>query len=386
MSTTVHQHRPGRSELGRALMSAGALTSEWAPTFAAVDRAAFLPDVIWPYDLDTGAMLTLDRRENPRAWYAHVDTDIPIVTQWDDGHRQGPGPGTLATSSSSMPSVVYRMLADLDVQPGMTVFDGGTGSGESAAALTHRLGPGAVTTAEVDAAVAWAARERLCATGLYAHCVQGDATSYVADAVFDRVLITFGLRHFGRLVRLTKTGGVIVAPFGTHYTTADAVIRLTVHGTRAEGHFVRSAEFMKARAQRAPEIVHEDYVAAVSDGDKRTAAVREDAFTADRFGPADWAVGLRVRDVIKVVADKRDGARPVWLYGTGDKSWACAFFRDDAPTLVWQHGPRRLWDEVEAALAWWTGHGRPAHERFGLTVTPDGTRAWLDTPTHSWPL
>ncbi|MEU6680877.1 methyltransferase domain-containing protein [Streptomyces sp. NPDC046925] len=386
MNSTTHQERSSRTRLGRALMSAGHLTSDWAPTFAAVDRADFLPDVIWPYDMSTGQTLTLDRRENPRAWYAHADQDIPIVTQWDDGHQQGPGPGTMSTSSSSMPSVVYRLLNDLDAQPGMSVLDGGTGSGETAAALTHRLGHGAVTTTEVDTAVARTARERLCRMGLYPHFEEGDATAHLAGASFDRILITFGLRDFGDLVRLVRQGGLIVAPFGTHYSNTDAVARLTVRGTVAEGPFLRPAEFMKARAQRTPAIAHADFVARVSDGDRRTAAVREEDLATARFDPAQWAVSLRVRDVVKVVADRRDGARPVWLYGPGDKSWACIFFRDGMETVVWQQGPRRLWDEVEAALAWWAAHDRPAHERFGLTVAPDGIRAWLDSPANSWRL
>lgn len=268
----------------------------------------------------------------------------------------------------------------------MHVFDGGTGSGESAAALTHRLGNGAVTTAEVDPEVARAARERLGAMGLCPQFVEGDATAHFAGATFDRVLITFGLRDFGHLVCITKPAGVIVAPFGTHYSNADAVARLRVRGRSAEGRFARPVEFMKARAQRAPDIVHTDFVGSISDGDKRTASVSEEAFTSGRFDPAHWAVGLRVRDVVKVVAAKRDGARPVWLYGPGDKSWACVFFRDGVETVVWQKGPRRLWDEVEAALAWWIHHGRPTHDRFGLSVTPGGSRAWLDTPANSWPL
>lgn len=50
--------------------------------------------------------------------------------------------------------------------------------------------------------------------------------------------------------------------------------------------------------------------------------------------------------------------------------------------LIYQSGPRRLWDEVEAAYRWWDGHDRPGFERFGLTVTAEGQRAWLDTPSN----
>ncbi|MFB7669595.1 hypothetical protein ACFC1R_37790 [Kitasatospora sp. NPDC056138] len=53
---------------------------------------------------------------------------------------------------------------------------------------------------------------------------------------------------------------------------------------------------------------------------------------------------------------------------------------------VWQHGPRRLWEEVESAHRWWNANARPGPDRFGLTVGPSGHRAWLDTPDNFWQL
>lgn len=47
-----------------------------------------------------------------------------------------------------------------------------------------------------------------------------------------------------------------------------------------------------------------------------------------------------------------------------------------------QGGPRRLWDEVEAAYSWWQQAGQPQPWRFGLTVTPGGQHAWLDDPAQ----
>jgi hypothetical protein len=39
--------------------------------------------------------------------------------------------------------------------------------------------------------------------------------------------------------------------------------------------------------------------------------------------------------------------------------------------LVCQLGPRRLWEETEAAYDWWYEHGKPDFVRFGMTVTGD---------------
>ncbi|MEV6314071.1 methyltransferase domain-containing protein [Streptomyces sp. NPDC051776] len=390
-SNAMQVERPGRKELGRVLLETGSMTSDWAPTFAAVDRAAFLPDLMWPFDMEQQASVPVDRTVDLDAWHAAADSNTPIVTQWDDGDHTGTEPGKVSTSSSSMPSVVYAVLQDLAVDEGMRVLDVGTGTGETAGALTHRCGRGNVTTIEVDRSVSMRARERLCAAGLYPEVVVGDGYHGVPDgAPFDRILATVGLREVPRAwIEQTRRGGLIVAPWGTHYSHADAVVRVVVSDGAASGHFMRPVEFMKLRDQRLPELDHGSYVPAeaMSNAGMSTTTVTEAEFVTGRHTAVLLALGLRVRDCCQAVADKREGTRPVWFYGLSDRSWACVMFRDgEEEARVWQSGPRRLWDEVEAAYRWWDGHGRPEHDRFGLTVTPEGQRAWLDDPEDSWAL
>lgn len=130
MITNARQERPSRTALGRCLMDSGALTSDWAPAFAAVDRAVFLPDLMWPYDSGTRTAVAVHRHTDPAAWYGYADSDVPLVTQWDDGRHRGPGPGTLATSSSSQPTTVFTLLRELDADAEMRVLDAGTGTGD----------------------------------------------------------------------------------------------------------------------------------------------------------------------------------------------------------------------------------------------------------------
>ncbi|NIY69195.1 methyltransferase domain-containing protein [Streptomyces malaysiensis] len=386
--------RPGRAALGRALLGAGVMGEDWAPTFAAVDRVAFLPESMWPFDPRTRKAVAVDKAEDPGAWYAAADSDAPIVTQWDDGEHTGPEPGRVSTSSSSMPSVVYALLRDLAVDEGMAVLDVGTGTGETAGALAHRCGGRKVTTVEVDPSVSRHAGARLDTAGLHPHVVLGDgAKGYAGNAPYDRVLATVGLREVPRAwVGQTRPGGLIVAPWGTHYTPADAVARLVVRrdGT-ASGRFTGPVEFMKLRGQRLSLPPHHAYVPAEGEGgaDTSTTGVPEGEFLAPPYSALPFVLGLRVPHCVQAVAAPHDGARPVWLYGLTDRSWACAVFREgDAEARVWQAGERRLWDEVEAAYGWWVGRGRPDHNRFGLTVGPAlaGPRVWLDDPADSWSL
>lgn len=49
-------------------------------------------------------------------------------------------------------------------------------------------------------------------------------------------------------------------------------------------------------------------------------------------------------------------------------------------------GSRRVWQVIEDAHNLWTALGQPGWNRFGLTVTSNQQRVWLDTPTspHTW--
>ncbi|MFE9405475.1 methyltransferase domain-containing protein [Streptomyces sp. NPDC006530] len=371
-------------------MSRGALTPEWAPAFTAVPRSSFLPDLIWPWDMETGQGVLVSRTDDPEAWYGYADSDVPVVTQWDDGKHTGTDPGTVSTSSASMPSVVFRMLADLDVKPGHRVLEIGTGTGWNAALLAHRLGPEDVVSVELDSGVAADARTALNLFGLPVSVVTGDGLrGYAEGAPYDRVIATCGLRSIPYAwVEQSRPGGIILTPWGTHYSNGDAVARLVVgdDGKSASGLFTGPVEFMKARAQRQPLVRHAEYVTgSVADGDASSSTVTEEQFLGGRFSVQDFVVGLCVRDCVRVVADRDEGTRAVWFYGLTDLSWACAQFRDQAATRVWQSGSRRLWDESEAAYHWWTGQGRPGLARFGTTVDRNGERVWLDSPDNPVP-
>ncbi|MDX3384780.1 methyltransferase domain-containing protein, partial [Streptomyces niveiscabiei] len=359
-------------------------SSDWAPSFAAVPRAPFLPELIWPFDMETGQSVPVLRATDPELWYRYAESDVPLVTQWDDGKHSGPEPGAVATSSASMPSAVFRMLQDLDVQPGNRVLEIGTGTGWNASLLAHRLGAGNVTTVEVDATVSTEVRTALNVFGLPVRVVHGDGLKgYPEGGPYDRIIATCGLRSIPfAWVEQCRPGGVVVAPWATHYGNGDAVARLVIaeDGRSASGVFTGPVEFMKARAQRLPSIVHGDYISGAPDRKRSFTTISEGDFLGGRFDPLQFALGVSLRECVHVVAEKRDGKRPVWLYGLTDRSWACTVFQNGHPAPVWQSGPRSLWDEAESAYVWWKGKGEPGFERFGLTVTAGAETVWLDDP------
>ncbi|MER7918450.1 MULTISPECIES: methyltransferase domain-containing protein [unclassified Streptomyces] len=380
-----------RSELGRSLLERKHLSAGWLPAFAAVPRSAFLPPVVWPFDLGTGTTVVVDQRDEPDLWSSYANADVPIITQWDDGTSDGHG--SVPTSSASMPSVVFRMLSALEAEPGHRVLEIGTGTGWNAGLLVHRLGAGNVVSIEIDPRVADAARDRLAAQQLLGAVLTRDGEDGdEMGAPYDRIIATAGVRRIPPAWLRDAPGGMILAPWGTHFGNEDALVRLRVSedGGIAEGRFLGPVEFMKLRGQRSSFAGHDAYVPnGVAGADRGTTTVTEEQLLGggDRFAARRFAVGLLVRNCSQQVADKRDGTRPVWFYGLTDRSWACVMFQDGhAEATVWQSGPRRLWDEVATALAWWRAAGEPGYERLGLTVTTHGQCAWLDRPADSWQL
>ncbi|WP_405798115.1 methyltransferase domain-containing protein [Streptomyces sp. NBC_01506] len=395
---TLGSDRESRAgdELARQLLDMGILPPEWAATLRAVPRSRFLPDLFWAYDMATGRSEPLSRSDDPGGWELAAYRDIPLVTQWDDGQHTGTRPGTVGTSSASMPSVVVSMLRDLDVSDGTRVLEVGTGTGWNAGLLAHRLGSDQVVSVEIDATVAARASDALARAELNPRVVVGEgADGWPAGAPYDRVIVTAGVRRLpAAWLEQTRPGGIILAPWGTHYSNQDALVRLTVNEDgRAAGPFLRMVEFMKLRDQRLDWDLFREHVQAFP-GD---AQVSRTPFTladlGDRYDTSYFVTGLCVPECAHAVnmgasdGSGEAGGAKAWFFDFLSRSWAAVVFAADTPhATVYQSGPRHLWNEVERALTWWIENGRPDLDRFGLSVDRDGgTRPWLDDPSNFLP-
>lgn len=363
------------------LTTGGVLDLGWREAFLAVPRHAFIPDLVWE---ERGHDLVPFRRaEDPGRWLrlAYAPHRF-VVTQVDDGNPVGPGlVGECVSSSASQPNVVALMLGALEVEPGMTVCEIGTGTGYNAALLARRLGAGHVTTIEVDPGIAARARAALSATGFGAvTVVTGDgAHGYPPRAPYDRVLSTAAV---GRVpyawVAQTRPGGQVLTPWGTAYLNG-ALLSLTVDqdGT-ASGHLVGNVAFMWLRDQRVPfrwvqECVYDQDKALVTHTDLHPGRVTGAYHAA-------LAIGLLVPDCEHRHCRASDGSGEytAWFLDPRSRSWASIDYTPGIDTHeVNQLGPRHLWDEVEAAYTWWVRAGSPTAEQWRFTVTPRGQQVDL---------
>ncbi|MEE1783086.1 methyltransferase domain-containing protein [Streptomyces sp. SP17BM10] len=357
----------------------------WDAAFTAVPRSLFLPDLMWAHDLATNTSRAVSRTADPDGWAAAAAADIPIVTQWDDGRHHGEQPGSVPTSSASQPSVVAAMLEHLDVEAGQRVLEVGTGTGWNSALLSHRLGDANVVTVEIDPDVTARARTALHEAGYRPTVVCGDgAAGWPPGAPYDRIVATCALREVPHAwIRQARPGALILTPWGTHYSNLDALLRLEVDddGATASGRFLEPVEFMKLRSQRLTWPEPPGGGGTLAEGSTTTTPPdhgRHAAFT--------FLMGLLLDGVTHAVQPYDDGARTLWLYSLTEPAWSATTFRDgEREHQVRQYGARRLWEEFETAYAWWTAAGQPGLARFGLTVTPDGQRLWLDDPAQLLP-
>lgn len=384
---TLSSERDGRvgEEPARSLLEAGALTPAWADVFKAVPRTLFLPDLVWSHDMATGRSVPVSRHGDLEGWEHAAYANVPLVTQWDDGAHTGTNPGKVPTSSASMPSVVAAMLRDLEVSDGTRVLEIGTGTGWNAGLIARRLGSSRVVSVEIDPAVVERARSALKRAGLSPEVIHGDGRDgWPEGAPYDRVIATAGVRAVpSAWLEQTRPGGIILAPWGTHYSDQDALVRLTVGDDgQAVGPFLRMVEFMKLRDQRLDWNRFREHVPEFPGDADVSSTPATMADLGDRYESVRFVTGLCVPDCAHVVNRTGKDTGKAWFFDLTSRSWAAVEFRDGEPdATVHQSGTRRLWDEVERALTWWTERGRPGVDRFGLTVGPDGSaRPWFEDP------
>jgi protein-L-isoaspartate(D-aspartate) O-methyltransferase len=343
--------------------------------FARVPRHRFLPDV--PLD--------------------DAYRDDAVVTR----HERG-----IPTSSSSQPSLMARMLALLDVQPGQRVLEIGTGTGYNAAILAE-LGA-AVTTVELQPEVAAAAREHLGETAVAdegevqpgtVRVVTGDGAAPPAGP-YDRIIVTAGCWSLpAGLVGELVDGGVLVAPLRVN--AVELVFGLRREGDRLHGADAVSCGFMPLRGgiERPWRWELGGGGLATSDADLGV----EGRGALDRLLATP---GREVEDPLEL----RDGEHPLdallWLglqgdpllslvlpRGEGRPPWTVALDVLPASLLVIELGSsyRRIGSArlyggegalrtCAAGLAGWRAAGSPGPSELELTVEPSAGRTGWSLP------
>lgn len=354
----------------RELDSAGNLPAGFGDLLRAVPRELFIPDRIWIEE--NGKDRPVDRQVEPERWLAAAYSTDAIVTQFDDGRTKWPDIGARPTCSASAPGVVGAMLSALNVQPGQSVLEVGTGTGFNAALLAEAIGEaGHVSTIEVDSSVMAIANEHLEAADYrLVRTLTGDGEVGDPDfAPFDRIVCTAAVQ-MGHLpyawVEQTRPGGVIVAPMRAALSSGPLVV-FTVNedGTATGRAHSLGVGFMELRAQRTPASGGVDW----ADGRGETRLTDIDPVQALENPHSRWALAVAVSSCRYDIDNSGPDVR-VWLKDPVTQSWA-TILTDGTAGRVRQFGPRRLWDEAESAIRWWLLNGKPTRSDWTWTVTPD---------------
>ncbi|WP_329460333.1 methyltransferase domain-containing protein [Streptomyces sp. NBC_01497] len=306
----------------RDMAAMGALPDPaWRAAFEAVPRHLFVP---YYYVEGSGGSRRLwsgdPDQENRWRWLSGAYADTALGTRMRDGRL---------ISSSSQPSLMAGMLAELDVRDGHRVLEIGAGTGYNAALLAHRLGDDLVTTVDLDPEITESARVHLRAAGRRPAVFTGDGARGVPErAPFDRIIATCALPSVPRAwVEQSAPDGRIVAPLATGLISLR--VTDTAGGRLAQGTFLPTSAFFVAL--RGAPVLGEDLA-------ERAAELPRHVLANDSF-----------RFLLALSAQSLD---PQEAYG------------------LWRHAHR------------------PGRERYGVTVTDAGQWAWLDDPhgRDVWPL
>ncbi len=335
--------------------------------------------------------MALSKHTDSDGWHAAVSANAPIITQIDFGEAPAGRNGTVPSSSCSQPSIVADMLATLDVRPGQSVLEIGTGTGWNAALLSHLVGEhGGVITVEVDPRLAQEARHALTNAGFQPLVITGDGLSgYLPGAPYDRVISTAAIRELvpPDWLDQLRPGGRLVTPWGTDWSNGVMLTLDLAHNGVTSGRFSGDLAFMRLRSQRralygwqppAEDVQH----AQISTTDCRGSDL--DRMLDPHKG--NFAIGARLASCCLVIEWDKHGElhHNLELDDHATKSWAQldANLNDPAPFTVRQLGPRKLWDEAVTAYDWWYAQGEPALDRFGFHSHNGRQWIWLDQPDN----
>ena len=254
---------------------------------------------------------------------------------------------------------------------------------DDAMVVGRRFGRYATCCVEIDLEVAARARKALADAGYGGvRVATGDGDGgYPPQAPYDRMIATAACNRIPcAWVAQTRPGGRILLPWSDTYSCGLVALTVAEDGT-ASGRIVAEAQFMTLRDQRDRGAVRPDVSAPTRDHGTTTTTLHPHEIT----GPhgVRLAVGRRVPGArwIYYPWQEHDPVGVLWIvdpWGSSAKLTHTDPGADQDEFPVTQRGPRRLWDEIEAAHQWWVDHGRPRPERWRFTVSPEGQTIELE--------
>jgi protein-L-isoaspartate O-methyltransferase len=366
------------------LVDQGHLRSkEWVEAFAATPRHLFTPEVIIVTP-DGYRRLSGDTSASQQEWLSAVYSDESLVTQ-DKPHAAGhllPSgePLRVPTSSSTMPSLMARMLEALDVDDEMRVLEIGTGTGYNAALLSHRLGDGNVVSIDIDPILVDQAAHRLAQLGYAPTLIAGDGLVGAAEhGPYDRIIATAAVPEIPiAWIQQLNLGGKILAnlrgdlaggtlcllfkedeedevigpilPIGGHFMWLQPKID-DLNRPHEHTPTTQRGTTSRTTTKRNPAEIPVD-----DDGFRFLLQLQLHAAQNLWRGPAFDPLTRSERDA--VIAAATDGSRAEALTSPHE---------DDSYRVV-QTGPRRIWDTIEATQRLWHDLGQPAPDKFGIVA------------------
>ncbi|MFJ8201112.1 ATP-grasp peptide maturase system methyltransferase [Streptomyces sp. NPDC096152] len=353
-----------------SMTASGSLrTQPWKHAAAAVPRHEFLRSGFFRVVPGSSPTAWVPIPPGGEGWLAACYADESLVTQIAGTIKPTDMRGEIMrepTSSSTLPSLVLRMLEDLQVESNMKALEIGTGTGYSTAVLCARLGDENVTSIEYDEGVAQRAREALGRLGTFPTLLTGDGLLGDDEgAPYERIIATCAVRTVpAAWLEQTRPGGQILTTIGG-WLNASELVRLTVHedGTASGPVLGGHVSFMLARPHLPPPL---GLLPDLSAGKERETVIGADVlddwttrFVAQFAVPAAQHLKLQQgRHEEDVLVDVETG------------SWA-ALHEEGGRWIVRQDGPDPLWDAVEEHLGRWHAAGTPAVEDATVRVTAE---------------
>ncbi|MFJ8141119.1 ATP-grasp peptide maturase system methyltransferase [Streptomyces sp. NPDC096013] len=367
----MSDHEKLLRQLIDTMTASGSLRTEpWKNAAAATPRHEFLRSGFFRLVPGSAPSAWAPVQQDADGWLEACYADESLVTQIAGTITPADIRGEIMrepTSSSTLPSLVLRMLEDLNVEQKMKVLEIGTGTGYSTAVLCARQGGGNVTSIEYDQEVALRAREALSRLGTFPNLLTGDGLLGDDEgAPYDRIIATCAVRTVPTAwLQQTRPGGQILTTI-SGWLNASELVRLTVHddGTASGPVLAGHVSFMLARPHLAPPL---GMLPDLSAGEKREAILGPDVLDdwTTRF-IAQFAVPTAQRLKLQHAGHDEDV-----LVDTETGSFA-ALYEEDGRWIVRQAGPEALWDAVEEQLGHWHTAGTPPVKEATVRVTPEG--------------